>query len=186
MSTIAGNRVIGLVNGTAGQAEFSAPDGVAVDASGNIYVLELENDDIRKISTSGQVTTSAGNGNQGWVDSPYSVAEIESPNSLWRADDQVTSLILGKFHIYPEKGYSKSKALQVAKLDYIHSWALHTSPDYWANLILIGNTDPVCIRSCLHKGILALVLALGSASLAITPGWKRKKKKSTVYKDAGF
>jgi len=74
----------------------------------------------------------------------------------------------------------------VAKLDYIHSWALHTSPDYWANLILIGNTDPVCIRSCLHKGILALVLALGSASLAITPGWKRKKKKSTVYKDAGF
>jgi Uncharacterized protein conserved in bacteria len=39
-------------------------------------------------------------------------------NSLWKADDQATADILKRFHAYLQEGYSKSKALQMAKLDY--------------------------------------------------------------------
>jgi CHAT domain-containing protein len=36
-----------------------------------------------------------------------------------KADDKSTSAILKQFHNYLREGYSKSKALQQAKLDYI-------------------------------------------------------------------
>jgi len=41
-------------------ARFSEPNGVAVDADGNIYVGDSLDDTVRKIDTSGNVTTLAG------------------------------------------------------------------------------------------------------------------------------
>ena len=67
-------------------------------------------------------------------------------NSLWKADDKATSAILKKFHIYLGEGYSKSKALQQAKLDYIKSNALYKSPAHWAHLVLMGNMEPVFVK----------------------------------------
>jgi CHAT domain-containing protein/tetratricopeptide (TPR) repeat protein len=88
-------------------------------------------------------------------------------NSLWKADDESTAFILARFHVYLEKGVSKSKALQKAKLDYIHSNAVYITPNYWAHLILIGNTGPVIRKGGQKKwmllggGILVLI-AIGS------------------------
>ncbi len=45
---------------TATHARFNLPIGIARDASGNLYVADSGNHTIRKISTSGQVTTLAG------------------------------------------------------------------------------------------------------------------------------
>jgi CHAT domain-containing protein len=67
-------------------------------------------------------------------------------NSLWKADDRSTELILQKFHFYLEKGFSKPAALRQAKLDYIHGNDVYTSPNYWAHLILVGNTGPVMLE----------------------------------------
>ena len=67
-------------------------------------------------------------------------------NSLWKADDQSTEAILQKFHVYLEKGFSKPAALRQAKLDYIHGNAVYTSPNYWAHLVLVGNTDPIMVE----------------------------------------
>ena len=64
-------------------------------------------------------------------------------NSLWKADDRSTAAILRQFHVYLEKGFTKSAALRQAKLDYIHSNALYVSPNYWAHLVLVGNTDAI-------------------------------------------
>ncbi|TDW97034.1 CHAT domain-containing protein [Dinghuibacter silviterrae] len=64
-------------------------------------------------------------------------------NSLWKADDGSTALILKQFHVYLEKGLSKSEALRQAKLDYIHSNAVYVSPNYWAHLVLVGNTEAI-------------------------------------------
>ncbi len=64
-------------------------------------------------------------------------------NSLWKADDEATAAILHQFHIYLQKGYTKSKALRQAKLDYLHSDAVNRSPDYWAHLLLTGDTQPL-------------------------------------------
>jgi len=49
-------------NGPALQAKFYSPSGIALDASGNIYIADKSNSRIRKILPSGIVTTIAGNG----------------------------------------------------------------------------------------------------------------------------
>ncbi len=50
--------------GPATSARLSEPVGVAVDAGGNVYVSERYSFTVRKISTSGVITTVAGNGTQ--------------------------------------------------------------------------------------------------------------------------
>jgi sugar lactone lactonase YvrE len=50
----------GSTDGTGGDARFYNPEGVATDAGGNVYVADLSNYLIRKITPSGVVTTLAG------------------------------------------------------------------------------------------------------------------------------
>jgi hypothetical protein len=61
VTTIAGNVMgWGYADGSAAQARFSSPSGIAVDGNGNIYVSDLLNDVVRKITPGGQVSTLAG------------------------------------------------------------------------------------------------------------------------------
>ena len=99
-------------------------------------------------------------------------------NSLWKADDESTAAILHQFHKYLQKGYTKSKALQQAKLDYIRSNALHKTPDYWAHLILIGNTQPVITSHSSHWLWLLVIGAMVVAGVVIIiPTWRVGTKK---------
>lgn len=50
----------GSADGSAPQARFNYPHGVAVDATGTVYIADTYNHSIRKISLSGEVTTLAG------------------------------------------------------------------------------------------------------------------------------
>jgi CHAT domain-containing protein len=110
-------------------------------------------------------------------------------NSLWKADDRSTSAILKQFHIYLQHGYGKSKALQQAKLDFIKSNAIYKSPDYWSNLILIGNIDPICQtqRPSIWKVlILSSTLVLLSSLFLIQLRRRKLKEKSTVSRTMDF
>ncbi|HZI62518.1 MAG TPA: NHL repeat-containing protein [Pyrinomonadaceae bacterium] len=80
VSTIAGDGTAGYVDGTAAQARFNGPIGVAVDGNGNVYVADTYNDRIRKISTDRQVTTMAGS-----FDTPCAVV-VASDGSVIVAD----------------------------------------------------------------------------------------------------
>ena len=51
----------GTQNGNGNAARFSSPAGTAVDAAGNVYVADEQNDAIRKITPAGDVSTFAGN-----------------------------------------------------------------------------------------------------------------------------
>jgi sugar lactone lactonase YvrE len=83
VSTYAGNGTAGYVDAVASAAEFNNPQGVAVDAQGNVYVADRGNNVIREISTAGVVSTIAGNTIAGYYDAnPALAAEFNYPTDV--------------------------------------------------------------------------------------------------------
>lgn len=60
VSTFSGSNIAGYGDGLATDAKFFGPSGLAFDATGNLIVSEDRNNDIRKISPDGTVSTIAG------------------------------------------------------------------------------------------------------------------------------
>ncbi len=83
VTTIAGNGTAGYVDGPAAQAEFYAPQGLAIDAQGDVFVADYGNNVIRKISAAGTVSTYAGNGIAAFVDgNANKVAAFNGPAGI--------------------------------------------------------------------------------------------------------
>ena len=68
ISTLAGTGEEGFSGdgGPATSARLNLPWGVAADASGNVYIADLQNHRIRKVNSGGTITTVAGNGVEGY------------------------------------------------------------------------------------------------------------------------
>ena len=79
ITSVVGNGLVGD-NGPASSGELSYPEGVAVDATGNLYIADVGNSRIRKISN-GVITTVAGNGTQGFTgdNGPATSAQLANP-----------------------------------------------------------------------------------------------------------
>ncbi len=82
VTTFAGATTAGAVDGTGTSARFNHPGGLAVDSAGNLYVADQDNSRIRKISTSGIVSTFAGSGNKSSNDGSGTTASFASPHSV--------------------------------------------------------------------------------------------------------
>jgi sugar lactone lactonase YvrE len=98
ITTVAGNGSSGYSGdgGPALNAALSVPNGIAIDALGNIYIADLNNNRIRKVGTDGNISTVAGNGAPGFsgdgaaatsaeLNSPVGVA-IDALGNLYIAD----------------------------------------------------------------------------------------------------
>jgi sugar lactone lactonase YvrE len=79
VSTLAGSSSWGYTNGTGTTATFWYPHSVAIDSSGYVYVADTNNEEIRKISPLGVVSTLAGSGSYGSVDATGTAASFYQP-----------------------------------------------------------------------------------------------------------
>ena len=86
ITTVAGNGSSGYAGngGPATNASLMLPEGVAVDTSGNLYIVDSDNDVIRKVDTNGIITTVAGNGSLGYSGDggPATSASLKWPEGV--------------------------------------------------------------------------------------------------------
>jgi sugar lactone lactonase YvrE len=98
ITTVAGNGNAGYNgdNQPATNAWLNYPNGIAISPAGDLYICELGNQRIRKVSAAGIITTVAGNGNTGyngdnqpatnaWLNSPTCV-RLDSAGSVFISD----------------------------------------------------------------------------------------------------
>jgi CHAT domain-containing protein len=96
--------------------------------------------------------------------------------TLWKADEQTIYAISEKFNEYLSKGMNKDEALQKAKLYFIqHNSSEKMLPYYWANMILIGNTDAIHFTQQSNYTTWVVVGAIILLIAALAPIYKRRK-----------
>jgi sugar lactone lactonase YvrE len=85
ITTIAGTGVAGYNNDTiATAAQLNAPNGVATDTAGNVYIADTWNYRIRKVTPAGIIRTMAGDGNAGYNDDgkASTAAQLNMPTGV--------------------------------------------------------------------------------------------------------
>jgi sugar lactone lactonase YvrE len=90
VTTLAGDGTWALNDGPAASAQFARPSAVAADAAGNVYVSDIDNHRIRRIDTSGNVETVAGDGNASYADGAGNVAEFYGQEGIAVTSDGKT------------------------------------------------------------------------------------------------
>jgi RHS repeat-associated protein len=81
VTTVAGTGQVGTIDGSALQAKFNQPNGLAMTPTGALYIADQKNHLIRKLEN-GIVSTVAGNGSNGWVDGPALSAKFREPRGI--------------------------------------------------------------------------------------------------------
>jgi sugar lactone lactonase YvrE len=84
VTTLAGTAgMLGSADGTGAAARFRGPIDVAVDSAGNVYVADVGNEIIRKVTAAGVVTTLAGTaGMLGSADGTGAAARFDGPDGV--------------------------------------------------------------------------------------------------------
>ncbi|MBV8469315.1 MAG: hypothetical protein JOY60_05570 [Burkholderiaceae bacterium] len=82
VTLFSGSGETGGADGSSTSATFNAPFGLAIDASGNLYVSDSGNDTVRKVASNGSVSTLAGSSGSGSADGAGAIATFNGPNGL--------------------------------------------------------------------------------------------------------
>ena len=181
ITTIAGNGTSGYTGdgGQATAAELKSPHGIAFDAVGNIYITDQANNRVRKVTTSGIISTVVGNGTQGYTGDGglATAAELFGPmgiifdsmGNMFIADDGnncirkvTTGGIISTIAGNGISGYSgDGGAATAAQLHFPDGLAF----DATGNLY-IADIQNNCIRKITTGGIISTVAGSGTAGFS--------------------
>ena len=97
ITTVAGNGTAGYSGdgGLATNAEFKDPASITIDAFGNIYIDDWVNARVRKLSTSGIITTVAGSGTLGYSGDGGPATSAEISAAYITTSDAIGNLYIG-------------------------------------------------------------------------------------------
>jgi streptogramin lyase len=91
VTTVAGNGYAAFVDGAAiNVAAFNGPSGIALDAKGNLFVADQNNNMIRKITPTGGVSLVAGTTTAGYLNTT-----VDSAKAAWGAFKQPCAIVEG-------------------------------------------------------------------------------------------
>ena len=179
LTVAAGNGTVGYSGdgGPATSAALNHPEGVFVDAAGNIFIADTDNSVIREVASNGNITTVAGNGNAGYsgdggpatsaqLDDPYGVF-VDGAGNIFIADTdnaairEVVAGIIQTVAGNGTNGYSGDGGIATsAQLDLPQGLFVDASDN-----IFIADTDNNRIR-VVNTGTSAITVA----TVVIQPG----------------
>jgi sugar lactone lactonase YvrE len=82
VTTIAGTNAPGFLDGKGSAAAFRYPGGLGIDKQGNLYVADVSNNSIRKVTPDGTVSTIGGTGALGYYDGPAATSRFYFPSGV--------------------------------------------------------------------------------------------------------
>ncbi|MGH7956747.1 MAG: hypothetical protein ACREH8_07020, partial [Opitutaceae bacterium] len=169
----AGSPIGGSTDGTGPAARFFRPQGVALDAAGNVYVADTFNHSIRKLSPAAVSSTLAGpGGNFGGTDGPAASARFNRPRGIGM-DRQGNLFVSESFNntvrkITPD-GIVSTFAGQAGALDYNDATGTAARFGSPSGLTLDG-TDNIFIVDQFYNALRRITPQGAVQSWAGTPG----------------
>jgi sugar lactone lactonase YvrE len=180
-TTFAGNGTLGYVDGPAANAQFNAPQAIAIDAAGNLYITDTGNHMIRKISSTGTVSTIAGRGYAGYADGTGTNAVFKFPSGL---------ALDGAGNIYvADKGNNMIRMITSAgvvttlagnttagQIDGTGTVAAFSSPgglayDTKNNILYVTDLNNYALRSVTPAGVVTTVIGSSLIGTVIGAPW---------------
>jgi len=196
ITTFAGNGTAGFSGdgGPATAAQLNLPYGLATDVAGNLYIADLGNNRVRKVSLDGTIATFAGTGVEGYSgDGVQATAtQLYVPRNL--AFDAVQNLYIAEFgghrvrRVTPAGVISTVAGNGVAGYSGDRGFATQAQLSYPAGLtvdrtgaLYIADSSNNCVRKILPNGVISTVLGGTNATLLATPTSVAVDASLTVY-----
>jgi hypothetical protein len=180
ITTVAGKGTEGFSGdgGPAASAELGNPWGIALDLAGNLYIADSANCRIRKVDTSGIITTIAGNGTHGFSGDggPATSAELGYTRDV--ALDSAGNIYIADEDYNRVRKVDRSGIITTIAGNGIHGFSGDGGPATSAELktpsrvavdsrgnIYIDDENNACIRKVDAAGIITTVAGGGSNGL---------------------
>lgn len=184
ITTISGNGGVGISgDDVATTLAMVSPFGLAVDSSGNVYVAEYGSNRIRKIDTSGKITTAIGDGSQGFAGdggAPNKVqmslptgVVVDSSGNLYFADslnNRIRKLSGGNVSTYAGNGaFSRSGDGGAADSAQLNT-PLGVAVDSFGNSYIADTANNVVRRVDSNKGTSGTISTFAGTGTAGSSG----------------